>query len=208
MILTFLLFAFAFKEKIVHLLIAGLFGLLAVLPISLIQYYIPELSLLSRTPILYSLLKSLFLYGLIEEAIKMALLWPLPHKNYTAFDFLLISFFFGITLGCFESVVYFFDHLQIANARGASLIYSQIFTRIFTSDIIHLTCTGLAGLFVYSCRQHNSKLSFLITAILLHGIYDFFAGFQNGFHWFSIVVVLLAIAECRIKYVSLQNNVE
>ena len=37
-------------------------------------------------------------------------------------------------------------------------------------------------------------------SILIHGIYDFFAGFQGGFKIFSIFVVLLAIIECRVKY--------
>ena len=77
-----------------------------------------------------------------------------------------------------------------------------------TSDVIHMTCTGLCGLFIYSCRKAPRHTSFLIIAVLLHGVYDFFAGFAGNIRWFSVAVVLMAIAECRIKYTSLQNNEE
>jgi hypothetical protein len=41
--------------------------------------------------------------------------------------------------------------------------------------------------------------------VLLHGIYDFFAGFANSLRWFSVAVVLMSIIECRIKYSALTN---
>lgn len=204
-IIAVLLFTLAFKIKFSAQLLAILLGLIAVFPISIIEFYSPSIPFLKQFPNLYLLFRNIFIIGLIEESIKMGLLWPLPHKNYNALTFLLLSFVFGLSLGCFESAVYFLDHLQRANTRGAELIYSQIFARIFTSDIIHMTCTGLCGLFVYSCRQKKARPSFFILAILLHGIYDFFAGFQNGLRWFSIVVLLLSLVECRIKYTSLQN---
>ncbi len=217
LIIGILIFALVFKMKLTHLLIAVLLGLAAVLPISIIQYFIPDLSALFSSPILFSLIQSLVIYGFIEEAIKALALLPLPHKLYDKesavntllsgqLGFLLLSFTAGLSLGCFESVVYYFDHLQIANSRGATLLYGQIAVRIFTSDIIHLSCTGLCGLFIYSCRNKPRRLSCLIAAILLHGIYDFFAGFSGDLRWFSIAVVLMSIAECRIKYKSLQTD--
>ena len=206
LIITILIFTTAFKLKLVHQLIAVLLGLFAVLPISVIQYFMPAIPGLELSPVLRALLKSLLLYGLVEELFKTLLLIPLPHKNATRLEFLLLSFVAGLALGCFESVVYYFDHLQIANSRGATLLYGQIAVRIFTADIIHMTCTGLCGLFIYSCRNAPRKISCLVAAVLLHGIYDFFAGFSGGLRWFSIAVVLMSIAECRIKYISLQNN--
>ena len=212
LILAIVIFAAGFKLKFLHLLIAVLMGLIAVLPISFIQYFIPEipgLTGLPISPVVSALLKSLLLYGLVEEAIKTLALIPVPHKSYNSADeadragclgFLLLAFTAGLSLGCFESVVYYFDHLQIANSRGATLLYGQIAVRIFTSDIIHMTCTGLCGLFVYSCRKKPCRVSCLVMAVLLHGIYDFFAGFSSGLRWFSVAVVLMAIAECRIKF--------
>lgn len=212
LILAIALFSIAFKIKITHQLIAVLLGLAAVLPISFLQYFIPDFSALFKSPILFSLIKSLLIYGLIEEAFKTLLLLPVPHKLYDEAnqcrDFIFLSFIMGLSLGCFESVVYYFDHLQIANSRGATLLYGQIAVRIFTSDIIHLTCTGLCGMFIYSIRHKERRISLFITAVVLHGIYDFFAGFSStsNLRWFSIAVVLMTIAECRIKYTSMKNN--
>jgi RsiW-degrading membrane proteinase PrsW (M82 family) len=216
LILAIVFFSTCFKLKITHQLIAVLLGLAAVLPISFIQYFMPSIPGLPISPVVSALLKSLLLYGLVEEAIKTLALLPLPHKIYDEegatdpaagrLNFLLLAFTAGLSLGCFESVVYYFDHLQIANSRGATLLYGQIAVRIFTSDIIHMMCTGLCGLFVYSCRSKTCRLSCLIAAVLLHGIYDFFAGFSGGLRWFSVAVVLMAIAECRIKYNSLTTE--
>lgn len=216
LIIAILIFSAAFKLKLFHQLIAVLLGLAAVLPISVIQYFMPAIPGLNLSLVLRALLKSLLLYGLVEELFKTLVIFILPHKLYDSdlendasengrLSFLLLAFVTGLSLGCFESVVYYFDHLQIANSRGATLLYGQIAVRIFTADIIHMTCTGLCGLFVYSCRNKPHHLSCLIGAIFLHGIYDFFAGFSNGLRWFALAVVLMSIAECRIKYTSLKN---
>lgn len=199
-VVAFIVISVKHELKVTHRLLACLFGLIAVLPISFIQFFIPDFSMFFSSVILYSLIKSFLLYGLVEELLKMVLLLPLPHKNYTAKDFLILSFLMGLTLGCFESVVYYFTHLQSANAIGAQLLYVQIFIRIFTSDIIHMTCTGLSAMFIFSYRQGKRHISPLIWAVLLHGLYDFFAGFNSGLRYFSLVVVLLAVVECRVKY--------
>lgn len=206
LIIAVVIFSAGFKLKLLHLLLAVLYGLVAVLPISLIQYFMPAFPGLPLSPVVRALLKSLLLYGFVEEAIKTAALVPLPHKNENQLGFLLLAFTAGLSLGCFESVVYYFDHLQIANSRGATLLYGQIAVRIFTSDVIHMCCTGLCGLFLYTCRNKPRRISCLIAAILLHGIYDFFAGFSGDLRWFSVAVVLMSIAECRIKYKSLQTD--
>lgn len=207
LVIAVLLFSLAFKLRLTSLLIAILLGLAAVLPISFIQFFLPEIPGIGFSPVLHALIKSLLLYGLIEEALKAFTLIFLPHKKISSSkEFLLLAFTAGLALGCFESVVYYFDHLQLANSRGATLLYGQIALRIFTSDIIHMTCTGICGLFVFSCRNKPARISFFITAILLHGFYDFFAGFSGSLRWFSIAVVLMAIAECRIKYTSIFPN--
>ena len=123
LILALCIFTFGFKLKITHQLIAVLLGLIAVLPISFIQYLLPEIPEIGFNPILHTLLKSLLLYGLIEELFKAIILLILPNKNYDVRNFLLLAFVMGLALGCFESVVYYFDHLQLAHSRGATLLY-------------------------------------------------------------------------------------
>lgn len=203
LIAGFLIFAFALKAKASHLSIAILLGLAAVLPISIIQFFLPSLNILSSQPILREISKSLLLYGLVEECLKCVFILPLPKKDKTAFEFLLLAFTMGLALGCFESIVYYLDHLQMATNRKATLLYGQIFARIFSSDIIHMTCTGLCGLFIFSIRQKQTKVTCLLSAVFIHGLYDFFAGFQNALRWFAVAAILLALVECRLKYSSI-----
>lgn len=205
LIIALVIFTFGVKLNFFHQIVAVLIGLLTVIPISFIQFFLPDIPFLLQFPLWNTLFKSLVIYGFVEELIKMLMTVLLPHKKSSTLQFLFLAFLMGISLGCFESVVYFLDHLQKANAKGAQLLYSQIFMRIFTSDIIHLTCAGLGGLFVVSCRQKKVKVSIFVFSVILHGFYDFFAGFANFFKYFSFIVILLAIVECRIKYLSLKE---
>lgn len=206
MIAGFFLFMLKMKIKPLHLLFAILLGLVAIVPGSLIQYFIPKTIFFANYPILNSLLVSLIIYGLTEEIFKAAFIIPLPKKNYTPFLFLCLSMMMGLSFCCFESVVYFLDDMQLAINRDAQLIYPLIFTRLFTSDVIHTACAGLCGLFIYSCFQKSPKVSNLLIAILLHGLYDFFVAFKNGLRWFFIPVLILSVLECRIKYKDLVSD--
>ena len=213
LLFAFCLFTFVFKLKISHQLLAILLGLAIVFPISVIQYVVPTTNVFQNMPIVGTLLKSLIIYGLVEELFKTIVLVPVLStksikEEYSAIQLLFLSFLLGLSLACFESLVYLFDRLQIANNKGAQLLYHHIFLRIFTSDLIHMSCAGLCGLFVISKRYNNnkSKISYLFLAILLHGIYDFFAGFQNNLKYFSYFVVLLALIECRVKYTALTKK--
>ena len=207
-IIGFLTLTFLYKINIIHQLLALLFGLVAVLPISLVQYILPTLPFLENYPVVHTFLRSLLIYGFIEELFKTIFILPLPKKDYSAFEFMLLSFFLGLSLGCFESVVYLFDHIQIANNRGAQIMLAQIFTRILTTDLLHMACTGLCGLFIYTAKEKTPKIQFFVWAFLLHGLYDFFAGFTNSLKIFSLIVVLLSLAECRIKLLSLDPEKE
>ena len=213
LLFAFCLFTFIFKLKISHQLLAILLGLIIVFPISVIQYVVPTTNVFQNMPIVGTMLKSLIIYGLVEELFKTIVLVPVLStksikEEYSAIQLLFLSFLLGLSLACFESLVYLFDRLQIANNKGAQLLYHHIFLRIFTSDLIHMSCAGLCGLFVISKRYNNnkSKISYLFLAILLHGIYDFFAGFQNNLKYFSYLVVLLALIECRVKYTALTKK--
>lgn len=213
LLFAFCLFTFVFKLKISHQLLAILLGLAIVFPISVIQYVVPTTNVFQNMPIVGTMLKSLIIYGLVEELFKTIVLVPVlstktVKEEYSALQMLFLSFLLGLSLACFESLVYLFDRLQIANNRGAQVLYHLVFLRIFTTDLIHMACAGLCGLFVISKRYNNnkSKISYLFLAILLHGIYDFFAGFQNNLKYFSYFVVLLALIECRVKYTSLTKT--
>ena len=136
LIVFFLIFTFAYKLNVFYQLIAILIGLLSVIPISLIQYFVPDINdFANNYPIFYSLLKSLILYAVIEEVIKMLFLFFLPisegklsrnkkielsdsgTKAFALKRFIFLGFIMGLSVGCFESGVYFFEHMQKALMR-------------------------------------------------------------------------------------------
>lgn len=198
-----------FKIKVIHLLIAILLGLVAVFPISLIQNLIEQTRVFQKfltTPVFFYFIKSLLIYGLLEELLKAGFVALNPHKELTILQKVLLAGLLGLSLSGFENVVYFMNFFSDAKNKGAELLYSQIFLRFFTANIIHLCCTMLSGMFIITLRDKSlrRRWGLLIIAILLHGFYDFFAGFQNSLlNWFQIPVILLAVLEVRIKYKSL-----
>ena len=104
-----------------------------------------------------------------------------------------------MSLGCFESAIYFLQHLQQANTIGAHLIYVQMFERMFTSDAVHALCAGLGGLFIRSVKRMRIDIAAVLFAPLLHGLYDFFALYDD-FKRFSVAAILLLAVQCRISY--------
>ena len=207
LLLTFCLLLFCFKMKLTHLLVAFLCGLVCVLPVSVIQFFCGMAPFFSNQSLIFILIKSILLYGLVEELCKMGLIFVLPHKDYTPFKFLMLSFFFGLSLGCFESVIYFLDHCQKSSSIGGVLLYKPVFIRMFTADLIHMCCAGLLGIFVFENRRSAAYFSLVILAVCLHGVYDFFAGFANSFKYFSLAVIFFAAIECRVRY-SIYNPAE
>ena len=169
--------------------ISILLGLFAVIPIAAIQFAIEYYHLVSVHSLMQVLLKSLLINGVVEETIKMLLLFFVSKKlNLSAFC--ACALLSGLALGCFESMVYLVSGIE------------RLGLRMLTAVVIHATCAGLSGLFVYSIKNESTKVLSFILAILLHGVYNYFAGFKmdSFFFWFSLVVVLVAVVECRIRY--------
>lgn len=185
-------------------LIASLLALLAVLPITFLQFFVgiffANIQVTSANSAVFLFLRILLFNGMIEECLKMLIMLLIPRKNLSFEHFFIASLLCGLCFGCFESMIYFLQHLQSANERGADLIYYMIFARIFTSDLIHTLCTGLCGICVWSYISKKGDGISLVIAILSHAVYDFFAGFQSNIRWFSVVVILFLALEVRIHY--------
>ena len=79
-------------------------------------------------------------------------------------------------------------------------MYSLIFARMFSSDLIHVFCAGLGGLFVWGIRHKKNNPMIFIYAVVCHGLFDFFVYFDLWIHWFAVAAVLFAVIECRVKY--------
>lgn len=198
-VIIFLLIKIIGHIKISIGLLASLLGLIAVLPITFLQFYIAGIPFFKGDGWSSELLKAVLFNGLIEESLKMIVLFLLPSQKTTLGKFFGCALLCGLSLGCFESAIYFLQHLQHANVLGASLLYKEIFIRMFTTDFLHMFCAGLSGLFVWSVKHHKIDMMALVYPILLHGLYNFFALYDT-FRWFAVATILFAAVECRIRY--------
>ncbi|MCI6983482.1 MAG: hypothetical protein MR917_04610, partial [Treponema porcinum] len=106
-VLCFVCFKIFSSIKISTELFAGLFGLLAVLPITFLQFLITGVvlkqSISSVSGILPLFFKTVFFNGLIEECVKMMCMLLIPRKKLTFSQFFMAALLCGLCLGCFES---------------------------------------------------------------------------------------------------------
>lgn len=187
--------------KFYHGLWSLLIGLLSVVPIAVIQFFILNLPVFNKATFASLLITAFIFNGLIEETVKMLFLLLLPQKKLTIAPFFAASLLCGLALGSFESVIYLIKRFQETGLpQGAVSAYVLIFVRMFTAVVIHTFCAGLSGLYVWMFRHKTPHAAPFVYAALLHGAYNFFAGFSSGYRWFSIIAILFAILECRIWY--------
>ena len=128
--------------------------------------------------------------GVVEETIKMAVFFLFPSKKMSMKVFFACAVLSGLSLGCFETLIYIASGIK------------NLELRLLTAVVIHSCCAGLSGLFVFNLKNGSLKIYPFVLAVFLHGIYNYFAGFKmdSMFFWFSLVVVLVAVVECRIRY--------
>lgn len=202
---SFYIFA---KMNVKEELLSCLFGLLAVFPIVIIKFTICQMSpdlislneLGSKTVSFSSLLSENLVYsGLIEELLKAVFIAMIPHKKIEFRNFFMASILCGLSLGSFESITYVMRYLARVT-ENSQTIYSLVFVRMISSDLLHAFCAGLSGIFVYSIKVKKTDLIPIIYAVFIHGIYDFFACFDSGIRWFSFAALFFAIFECRVHY--------
>ncbi len=189
-LLVFFLFILLAKQDISlsHSVLAMLLGFAPLIPVAVLQLIIPRATYTSLVSLLFS---SLFFNGLIEEGVKAAFLFLFPSSKLVYKQFFIYSLLAGLCFGCFEAVVY------VVSGIG------HVELRFITSIIIHTVCSGMGGLFVWSCRQKTCKVSLLLTAIIIHGIYNFFASFIGVFWWFSLAAIVFALVQLRTFYKNL-----
>ncbi len=186
----FIMFFFIKEFKFFRGIFAILSGLFVVVPIAALQFFLEGLDFFHPVSLFEILLKSILINGIVEETMKMGVLFLFPAKDVRLKVFFFCAVLSGISLGCFESIVYV--------ASGAQ----SLGLRLITALVVHACCSGLSSLFVYSVKNNGFNIFSFIMAIILHGVYNYFAGFKmdSFFFWFSFVVVIVAIIECRIRY--------
>jgi hypothetical protein len=180
--------------KITNALLAVALGLLVLIPGVLLQALVRPLPLFNSNSLIGVLLTALLLNGIIEEGIKMGGVFLLPSHDTPLAVFLAEAAILGLALGCFEAVVYFIGGQQ------------NIVIRLSTAAVIHTICTTLSALTVWAAKNRRNTIVPFIYAVLVHGVYDFFAGFSGGFWWFSLAAMCFGALECRIWYQKLNSG--
>jgi hypothetical protein len=178
--------------KITHALLAVVLGLLVLIPVVLLQMIVRPLPFFTSRRLIGVLLTALLFNGIIEEGIKMGGIFVLPSKNTSLVAFLSCAAILGLALGCFEAVIYFIGGQQ------------NIAIRLSTATVIHTICAILSGLTVWAAKNGRKTMAPVIYAVLVHGVYNFFAGFSGGFWWFSLAAICFGALECRIWYQKLK----
>ena len=189
----FVIFRFAISGfKVRYGLLAILLGLLSLVPIVIIQSFVRNLPVFTSNTLFAALITVMLFNGLIEESVKMGTLFLLPVKKMNFPTFFALSLVAGLALACFETVIYLFSG------------YLDIEVRTATAVVMHCLCTGLSGISVWLWKNpgEKKKKSWApwLWAVILHGSYNFFAGFSGFYRWFSLATIMLTALESRIWY--------
>ena len=158
----FVIFRFAISGfKVRYGLLAILLGLLSLIPIVILQSFVRNLPVFTSNTLLSALITVMLFNGLIEESVKMAVLFLLPIKKMNFSSFVALSLVSGLALGCFETVIYLFSG------------YLDIEVRTATAVVMHCLCTGLSGISVWLWKNPVEKKKAAwapwLWAVVLHG---------------------------------------
>jgi hypothetical protein len=189
--------------KIRYCLFSALLALVTVIPTSFIQFYVLALPIFTSYTFFSLMVTAIFFNGLIEESMKTLFMCLLPHKKQILGTFFCCIIIYGLTVGGFESVIYIVKKFQEVQGKGGrEIVVSLLIDRIFTAQAIHTFCAALGGLYIWNFKNHKKSILPFVYAVLLHGIYNFFASFSGLFHWLAIVAILFAAVETRIFYLT------
>jgi hypothetical protein len=170
-------------------LLALLAGVVSVIPIAALQLVVfPAFSSLDFR-LTTRLVFALVFNGLIEESIKFLCLLGIPRKGRPFGAIMAAGALAGFTVGSLEAVMYF--------ASGVG----RIALRLATAGLIHTFCALLSSVCIASFSSGKKYWQPFALAVLIHGVYNFFAGFPGRFWWFSVAAIFFAAIECRMWYV-------
>ena len=183
------------KLSSLHLLFSILLGFLAIIPVTVIQFFLMKLPIFTAENLLSVFVITFVFNGLIEESLKMTSGFFLPFKKMTFGSFVACGIIIGCAFGTFENIVYL-----VSGAKNISLIF-------FTSLILHSCCSGLSAIYVWSFKNKEPKIFCFILAVLLHGLYNFFAGSEK-FWWFSIITIIYAAVRLKFSFDRIYQSTE
>lgn len=189
-----------FKEcKILHSIIAIVLGFLAILLIILVRTLVNDfIGFVTPTTlsVAFAFTISTIFFAFIEESVKMLFCTLLPKKGITFKAFIINCIIFGASIGCFETLMY------LVTGYGNTVV------RLFTAVIVHIVCAVLSGYFIWALNYKIRFVRVFFFSILMHGLYNFFAGQSLSFAWLSLIIILFALHKCRLYYKTIKEKTE
>ncbi len=186
----YLVSAFSIKTfNKLHGLIAVILGIIAFVPVEGIVLLLGRISILSYHSAIIRLITALVLNGIIVESIKTGILFFIPKKNIKLPAFFSYGFLSGLAFAAAEIFLLF---LSKGNLRPE--------LNFFALALTHSACAGLDALFVYSIKTKNIQILPYIFAILIQGVYTYFTNLETPLRFVSVIVIFVALFECRIRY--------
>lgn len=192
-------------KLLLNLLLRGIgAAFLTVIISSLLETFTPFLNVDDITTLnVFERLFYVFIsIALIEEGVKYLFLYKFTYNNKefdTSFDMIVYSTFVSLGFALFENIIYVYDggfHLGIYRA--------------LTAIPLHASCGIIMGAFlsiakvydVYKVKEvFKYKLLALITPVLVHGIYDYFAMSNNSFALIFFVPFIICVDIITINIV-------
>jgi protease PrsW len=162
-----------------------LFGFLAVLPAVIVELVldsvIPKFGVMADAAV-----KGFLVAGLVEEGIKFAFvtMWIYARKEFDEVaDGIVYTACLSLGFALVENVMYSVGSPWIMLARA------------FTAVPMHATASGIMGYFIGISKNgggKDRKFEGLLWAVLIHGVYDFFAFSQSLLALLVIPTVVIA----------------
>lgn len=172
-------------------LVSCFLGIVTVAPIAFLQFVLFGTGLFQAYSLAGVLVSAIVINGLIEELVKAILLFFIPQIKADKKVFFLYSLTAGLALGCVETFIYLIS--------GSVNMFAL---RLVTAVVLHTLCAGLDGLFVFGVRTGQTVFAPVVFSVFLHGVYNYFAGFNTNtiYFYLSFAAILFAAVECRIRY--------
>ena len=179
------------KEKLLPLAISFGLGVLATIPAMYLETLGDRMGIVESPSIWMTLLLAFIVVGLTEEFFKFACLMLYPFQK-TFFneplDGIVYAVMIGMGFATLENIIY-----------GTRMGIGTIGVRAFTAVPAHFVFAVISGYFVGKAKFEKEKRVYyivvgLLSAVFLHGIYDFFI-LQQSYEWlmsFSLLVLILS----------------
>ena len=175
------------KELIIK---SFLFGCLTVIPVLILEIIFNE-----------NLFSSLFLYmllgvALVEEGVKFFFLkkYLFNHKEFNEpLDGIVYAVMISLGFATVENLFYVFNYVGNQETEVAII-------RMFSAIPLHAACGVIMGYFVglakFSSESNNYLFKGLLSAVVIHGLYNYFIFLGNASS-LSIVCLLIAVFYSR-----------